>query len=232
MPCPKLAEGEVVRITRTDGCGAPVEGAGNAFVDDCWASVVMKPNTDAGTDIDFKGMSGRSCGFKRACPTFKGFDLEGSFFTASPEMVELLTGNAPVDDWDGNPVGWDDCSIPCNSGFALELWQNIIGEECDENNPDGLWFYWLLPWVQNGILGDITVGNEGVTFTLTANTRASGAWSLGPWDVVAQDGSNTPGPLLTEIGVDCHRRGQLVSITPPTAQCDSISVPANNHPIS
>lgn len=232
MPCPKLAEGEVVRVTRVDSCGNPDEGSGNAFVDDCWASVVMKPNTDAGTDIDFKAMSGRSCGFKRACPTFKGFDIEASFFTASPEMIELLTGNALYDDYNGDPIGWDDCSIPCTAGFGLELWQNIVGEDCPTDGSDGLWFYWLLPWMQNGIIGDVTVGNEGVTFTLTANTRASGGWSLGPWDVQDQDGGPTAGPLLTELGSDCHRRGFLTNIAPPTAACDAIVVPANNHPIS
>jgi len=71
-----------------------------------------------------------------------------------------------------------------------------------------------------------------VTFTLTANTRASGGWSLGPWDVQAADSDNTPGPLLDVIGTDCHRRGMLTTITPPTAACDAITVPANNVPVS
>lgn len=232
MSCPKLAEGEVVRITRVDSCGAPVAGAGNAFVDDCWATAKMTPNIEAGTDIDFKAMSGRSCGFKRACPTFRGFDIEGTFFSASPEMIELLTGNPVYLDFNGDPIGWDDCSVACSSGFALEIWQNIVGEECSADNPDGLWMYWLLPWISNGVLGEIEVANAGVTFTLTGNTRASGAWSLGPWDVQAADVSNTPGPLLEVIGSDCHRRAFLTTITPPTAGCDAVSVPANNTPVS
>lgn len=223
--CPKLAEGDVVRITRVDNCGAPVEGADNAFVDDCWASVAMAPNVEPGTDISFKAMSGRSCAFKRGCPTFNGFDLTGEFFSASPEMIEILTGNPVYLDFDGNPIGWDDCSLPCSSGFGIEIWQNVVGEECPVDGSDGLWFYWLLPWVANGILGDVTVNNEGVTFSLTGNTRASGLWQRGPWDVQAVDALNTPGPLIEALGSDCHRRGFLTTIAPPTAACTYVTVP-------
>lgn len=228
--CPKLAEGDVVRVTRVDSCGVPVEGYDNAFVDDCWASVLMAPNIEAGTDVDFRSMSGRSCGFKRGCPSFRGFDLTGEFFSASPEMIEILTGSPLVLDFNGDPVGWTDCSVACTSGFALEIWQNVVGEECPTDGSDGLWFYWLLPWVTNGVLGDVTVNQEGVTFSLTGNTRASGGWSLGPWDVVDNDGAGAAGPLLAELGSDCHRLGQLVTITPPTAACEYVFVPANNEP--
>lgn len=227
MGCPKLAEGDIVRVTRVDECGAPVEGADNAFVDDCWASVAMAANVEEGTDIDFRSMSGRSCAFKRGCPSFRGFDITGSFFSASPELVEILTGNPVYNDWEGNPIGWDDCTIPCTEGFALEIWQNVIGEACEVGGA-GQWFYWLLPWISNGRLGDIEVGQEGVTFELTGNTRASGGWSGGPWDVQAADGAGTAGPLLTAMGTDCHRRGFLTTIEPPTAACEYVLVPANN----
>jgi hypothetical protein len=231
MGCPKLAEGDVVRVTRVDECGAPVEGSDNAFVDECWASVAMAPNVEAGTDISFKAMNGRQCGFKRGCPTFNGFDLTGGFFSASPELIDILTGNSVYNDFNGDPIGWDDCQVACNTGFALEIWQNVIGEECAEDTT-GQWFYWLLPWVTNGVLGDVTVNAEGVTFSLTGNTRAGGGWSLGPWDVQAADAENTPGPLLEVIGSECHRRGFVSTIEPPTAACTWISVPQNNEPVS
>ncbi len=225
MGCPKLAEGDVVRITRVDVCGAPVEGEDNAFVDDCWASVLMAPNVETGTDINFPSMSGRSCAFKRGCPSFRGFDLTGEFYSASPEMVEILTGNPVYLDHAGAPIGWDDCSVACNTGFGLEIWQNVVGEECPEGDVDGQWFYWLLPWITNGVLGDVTVNSEGVTFSFTGNTRSSGRWQLGPWDVQAADVDNTPGPLLTDVGVTCHRRGFLTTIAPPTAACEYVTVP-------
>lgn len=228
--CPKLAEGEVVRVTRVDACGTPVEGAGNAFVDECWASVLMAPNVEAGTDVEFRAMNGASCGFKRGRPSFRGFDITASFFSASPELVDILTGNPVYDDYAGAPLGWDDCEISATQGFSLEIWQNIVGEDCPEAGEEVFW-YWLVPWVQNTVLGDVTVGREGVTFELTGNTRAQGSnggWEAGPWDVQPQDALNTPGPLLTALGSGCHRRSFLTSISPPTEACDYVTVPANN----
>lgn len=227
MPCPKLAEGDVVRITRVDSCGRPVEGEDNAVVSECWASVQMEPNVNTGTDIEMVSMNGRSCAFKRACPDFRGFDNTGTFFEASPEMIEILTGNPVYFDYDGNPIGWDDEQVACNTGFALEIWQQIIGDECVEG-VSGQWFYWLEPWLTGGVLGGVTVNSEGLNFTLTAATRDASQWSLGPWDVQAQDALNTAGPLLTPIGSAGHRRAFITTIAPPTADCGYVTVPPNN----
>lgn len=227
MPCPKLAEGEVVRITRVNSCGIPVEGADNAVQSECWASLQMTPNVNTGTDIEMIAMNGRSCAFKRACPDFRGFDITASFFEASPEMVEILTGNPVYFDFNGDPIGWDDCQVACASGFAIELWQSILGQECIDED-DVLSFYWLLPWLTNGILGDLTVNNQGLQFTLTAATLAGSGWGLGPWDVQAQDAEGTAGPLLTPLGDTCHRRGFITTIAAPTVECGYITVPPNN----
>jgi hypothetical protein len=224
MPCPKLAEGDVVRVTRVDSCGRPVTGEDNAVVSECWASVEMAPNINTGTDIEMLNMRGQTCGYKRACPDFRGFDITASFWEASPEMIEILTGNPLVFNYAGEPVGWDDCTVACDSGFGLEIFQSLLVEDCDDGT-DGEWGLWLLPWLSNGVLGNLTVNNTGLQFTLTANTRPGGGWELGPWDVMAQDAENTPGPLLAPLGPTCHRRFMTTTIEPPTAQCGWITVP-------
>lgn len=228
MPCPKLAEGEVVRITRVDSCGRPVEGEDNAVASECWASVQMEPIVNTPADIEFIAMNGRTCAFKRGCPDFRGYDITATFYEASPEQIELLTGNPVYFDYDGNPIGWDDEQVPCAGGFGLEIWQSILGQECQEE-VETQSFYWLLPWITNGLLGGVTVGSEGLTFTVTGATRAGSGWALGPWDVQAQDGLNTPGPLLTPIGSATHRRGFITTIPAPTVEdCDYLTVPPNN----
>ncbi|MYR64415.1 hypothetical protein GTY54_52130 [Streptomyces sp. SID625] len=181
----------------------------------------MNPNTDDGNDVSYKAANGRQCGFKRGCPTFNGYDVEVNFFSVSPEFLEITTGNPVVYDYAGRPIGYDDCSLQCNSGFALELWAEVLGEDvcAADGAGDGAWIYFLLPWISNGILGDLEVGSEAVTLQLTGSSRAGGGWGVGPYDVMAADAANTPGPLLTPLGSTCHRRTFLTTIAPPEPVC-------------
>ncbi|MEU8831754.1 MULTISPECIES: hypothetical protein [unclassified Streptomyces] len=186
----------------------------------------MNPNTEDGEDVSYKAANGRQCGFKRGCPTFNGYDVEVNFFSVSPEFLEITTGNPVVYDYSGKPVGYDDCSLQCNSGFALELWAEVLGEDvcAADGTGDGAWIYFLLPWVTNGILGDLEVGSEAVTLQLTGATRAGGGWGRGPYDVIGTDAAGTPGQLLTPLGATCHRRTLVTTIAPPEPVCDYVPV--------
>lgn len=222
MSCPLIANASVIRVTRVDACGRPVCGDDNGFVFDCFASLDMARNVEDGADIEYKAANGRICGFKRGCPSFRGFDITLNFYAVSPELIEIMTGSPVVYDFAGNPIGYDDCSIQCNSGFAIELWAEVLGEDVcpEEATGDGAWIYFLLPWVSNGQLGDLSVGSEQATLTLTGATRAGGRWGLGPYDVQAQDASGTPGPMLTPLDANCHRRTFITTIAPPEQSCE------------
>lgn len=226
MAAPLIANIETVRITRVDGCGRPVCGDGNAWVTDCHASVAMEPNVTEGEDIEFTAGNGRQCGFKRGCPTLNGFDVTYTFFQASPELIEIMTSQPVFYDYAGNPIGWSDESVACRAGFALEAWAEPIGEDvCPEDETgDGVWLYFVLPWLTNGLLGNVTLANEGVNFELTAATRAGGRWREGPYDVMAQDASGAPGPMLTPIGSRQHRRSFLTTIEPPEPSTEALPV--------
>lgn len=228
MAAPKIGNGEVVRITRVDDCGRPVVGPDNAFVSCCFASVEWAPDIDEGEDLDFPAMGG-SCAFLPACPTFRGYDITATFFEASPELIELLTGQPAYYGWDGEPIGWDDCSLQCRGGFALELWARAAGEDlCPDDIEPGVEevsLYMLTPWIASAFLGDLTISNEAVEFTVQGHTRAPTRWGCGPWEVQAQDADNTPGPLLNPIGSDCHRRSFITTIPAPECGTDFIEVP-------
>ncbi|WP_433341735.1 hypothetical protein [Streptomyces sp. CA-253872] len=216
MSAPLISNAATVRVTRVDGCGRPVCGEDSAYVTDCFASVEMAANVEDGTDITFIAANGRQCGFKRGCPTLNGFDLTFTFYQASPELIEIMTGSPVYFDYAGKPVGFDSCAIPCNSGFALEVWTDVLGDDvCEDEAAKGSWVYFLLPWLTNGQLGDVELAGEGVNLTLTGATRAGGRWGLGPYDVQAQDTAGTAGPMLTPIGKDCHRRIFITSTPPP-----------------
>lgn len=222
MACPLISNANIVRVTRVDACGRPVCGPDNAFVFDCFASVSMQADIEEGEVIEFRAANGRVCGSRRQCPSFRGFTVNINFFAASPELVEIMTGSPVVYGYDGRPIGFDTCSIACRAGFALELWADVLGEDVcpEEDTGDGAWMYLLLPWVTNGMIGDLELGSEAVTFTLTGSTRDGGRWGVGPYDVVAQDASGTPGPMLTPLDSSCHRRMLLTTVAPPEPSCE------------
>ncbi|WP_439082062.1 hypothetical protein [Streptomyces sp. WL006] len=215
---PLIANADVIRVTRVDGCGRPICGEDNGYSFDCFATLSMNPNTEDGEDVEYKAANGRICGFKRGCPSFRGFDIELSFFEVAPEFIELTTGNPVVYGHDGRAIGYDDCSIQCNSGFAIELWAEVLGDDvCTTDGAgDGAWIYWLMPWVTGGMLGDLEVGSEQAALTLTGATRAGGAWGVGPYDVMPINAAGTAGPLLTPLGSNCHRRTLVTTVAPPT----------------
>ncbi|MFF4733330.1 hypothetical protein ACFY3M_50665 [Streptomyces mirabilis] len=224
MSCPLIANADTMRITRVDQCGNPIAGPDNGYVFDCFSSLAMNNDSDDGDDIEYKAANGRVCGSKKGCPTFKGFDLELNIFSVSPELIEILTGNPVVMGYDAKPIGFDTCSIKCDTGFAVELWAEVLGEACVAG-ATGQWIYFLLPWVTNGLLGDLEIGSEAVTLQVTGHTKAGGNWGIGPYDVQPADAANTPGPMLTPLGPSCHRRTFITTVEPPVPSCDYVPVP-------
>ncbi|NEA39276.1 hypothetical protein [Streptomyces sp. SID11385] len=216
MPAPLISNIDVVRVTRVDGCGRPVCGPEASYVTDCHASLSMEANVDEGDDITFKAGNGRQCGYKKACPTFNNFDLTYTFFQASPELIELMTASPVFYDYSGRPIGFDSCSVPCRAGFALEFWADVLGEDvCDDEAAEGAWIYGVMPWVTNGMIGNLELAGEAVNFELTGATRGGGKWGVGPYEVMAQDTAGTAGPMLTPLGPECHRRIFVTSVPPP-----------------
>jgi hypothetical protein len=226
ISCDLIANLDVVRVTRVDSCGAPVTGETNAFVSECVASVALNPNVDVPDDVIYRAANGSLCGVKRGCPTLLGYDLEFNFYQVSPQMVDILTNQPMVVDAEGEPVGFDDCSVNCSGGFALEFWAELIGEGACTEDGTPKYLYVLIPWVSNAYISDLEIGSEQVTFQLVGNSKAGGRWGVGPWDVV-QDTEGAASPMLTPLGATCHRRMQIVTVAPPVPDpdCDYTPVP-------
>lgn len=225
MSCPLIANLDTIRVTKVDACGVPIPGATSGFVTECIASLSMENNIDEGDDVVFKAANGKLCGFRKACPSLLNIDVTLTVFQASPELFDVLTGNPVVDDFGGDPIGTDTCAISCAAGFALEGWAEVLDDNC-ANGGTPKWVYFLLPWVTNGLIGDLEIGSEAVNFEITGSTRAGGGWGQGPYNVMGIDALGTPGPMLTPLGATCHRRIMEVTVAPPTPSCDYTTVPA------
>ena len=222
--CFPLVRGRAMRVTALDGCGRPASGACASAVTDGFISVALTAVTDAGTDISVTNASGKVCVREAACPTLTGYTAVISFCEVNPAMYSMLSGQSPVYDAEGTAVGFrvNSDRSACDYGFALELWSSVPSVACDPaaGGAQGNFGYLLLPFMQGGTLGDFTIENGAVTFTINgAATKTGSGWDVGPYDVVADAGGQA-GPLLTPILSGDHLHVQYTTVAPPEPACD------------
>jgi hypothetical protein len=220
MSCLLVAGPSTIRVTLLDGCGAPVVGDENAFVASCFTSIAMNSDTDTVDDTIYRDGTGSVCAIKRGCTTLLGYTVEANLNGVTPGLVSLMTGNPVVAGTDGEAIGYDDCAIQCNHGFALEVWNEVIGDACADG--EVTYMYTLLPWVTGGYVTDLELGTDALAFQVTGTTRAGGNWGVGPWNVQGDPAA----PMLTPLGASCHRRIMSTNVAPPEASCDPVEVPA------
>lgn len=215
--CFPVVRGKVMRLTRLDECGAPVEGACSTVVSDGFVRVNASPNIEEGEEYLVKNADGRVCVIDRGCPEIKYIDVELEFCKVDPDLFSMALGTSTENNYAGQAVGFRvDKDVSCDEGFGLEVWTGIPSACTGGIVQYG---YLLLPWVTNGIIGDIVIENGVTTFTLSGQARYGGAWGVGPYDVVPLNVGNTPAPLTAEIGATDLALLRMTTIAPPAASC-------------
>lgn len=224
--CLSLVKGRRIRVTRLDGCGRPIYGDDSQVTSKGFISVSFTANTSDSDEINVTNAAGETCVFEAAVTSLTGYGLEIAFCQVDPELFSLVTGQPVVLGCDGNTVvGFDvDTKIGLeNSNFALELWAGSpAGDACSTEGAQGSFGYLLLPYLKGGILGDFTVENDAVTFTLTgANTAEGNSWGVGPYDDIMLDGGSpaAPGPMCTPVSTSVALRTMIVDLAPPADAC-------------
>jgi hypothetical protein len=214
--CFSLVRGRVLRATALDGCGRPKSAACASIVTEGFISVAFTANTDTGDEISVTNAAGKVCIRDTPCPTFTGYSVEISFCEVNPDLYAMLSGQGSVFDSTGNAVGFrvnSDVSA-CDFGVALELWSNVPGVTCGATG--GSYGYILVPFLQGGVLGDFTLENDAVTFTITgATTKTGSGWGVGPYNVVGSPAA----PLSTSIASGDHLHVQYTTVAPPAPGC-------------
>jgi hypothetical protein len=222
--CLSLVKGRRIRVTRLDGCGRPIYGDDSQVVSKGFISVAFTANTTESDEISVPNASGEICIYEAAVTSLVGYAVEIQFCEVDPELFALVTGQPVVIGADGSTVvGFDvDTKISLeNSNFALELWAGSpSGDACSTAGASGSFGYLLLPFLRGGILGDFTVENGAVTFTLTgANTKEGNSWGVGPYDDIMLDGTAAPGPMTTPVSTSVALRTMIVDLAPPADAC-------------
>ena len=169
-------KGRKMRATRLDGCGRPILGDDSMVVTKGFISVGFTANTSESDEINVTNAAGERCVYEASVTSLLGYGIEIQFCNVDPELLSIMTGQPVVLSADGETViGFDvDTKISLdNSNFALELWAGAqAGDACQSDGSQGQFGYILLPYLTGGILGDFSVENGAVTFTVTgANTK-------------------------------------------------------------
>jgi hypothetical protein len=216
-----------MRVTRLDGCGAKVLGPDSTVTSDGFVSVGLSAQTDEGQTISVTNAAGRVCILDEPAPAFTGYELSIEFCGVNPDLFSLLTGQEVVMDSQATPQGVGfrvNSGVDADeSGFALEVWSNVPTAACEEGS--GVAYgYFLIPFAKGGIIGDFTIANDAVNFTLTgARSKDGSAWGVGPYNVV-KDASSIDAPLKTPIDSKDHLHMELTTVAPPEAVCGATAL--------
>lgn len=213
--------GKRMRATRVDAAGRPLIGEDNAVVTKGFITVAFTTNTEEGEAITVTNANGETCVAEPSTPSFNGFSVEATFCDVDFSLFSLITGQDLVYDAAGNVIGIvesTDVDIAAVN-FAMEMWLGATssGEEGVEYG------YVLLPFLSGGIVGDYSIENAAITFTLTGmKTKNGTGWGVGPYAV--ENVGGTPSALRTPLKANDHRYTILTTVAPPAVYAGSIPV--------
>lgn len=181
----RALQGIAIRTTRLDECGTPVEGACSTVVSESFVRFNASPEIEEPDEFTVKTASGALCLSEIGCPSLKRMNVTIDICRADPDMFEMMTGAELVADADGNAVGYRvNSELGGCPKTAVEIWSRVPIEECASGAGSQQWVYFLFPYLTNGRLGDVTIENGPVSFSVTAESLAGGNWGSGPYDVV------------------------------------------------
>jgi hypothetical protein len=208
-----LVRGRTMRVTKLDGCGKPIATGETVAITKGFISVALTANIEEPEAIEVKNADGQTCVRDAGTAEFKGYNVDLTFCNVDPCLFAMLTGQDVVH---GYTDGSDDTNVPVigftmdsamkasDSYFALELWARSPGAEGGcvggvvtaanaEQDPSG---YLVLPFLGAGVIGDLTIENAAVNFTISgAVTKDGNLWGKGLYDVLKANTGTKAAPV-------------------------------------
>lgn len=226
--CFQSIQGVCLRVTRLDACCAPPSsGTPNSYVvSDSFITLNLKAELENPDEFVVKLANGKLCINEIGCATLKRYTVEVTLCNADPDLFEIMGGVAKVLDADGNVVGYEiDQDLGNCSKFSMEFWTRVPQSQCQSASGLTTFVYWLLPCLQNGRVGDVSIANGPLEFSFTGDAIPSSTWGVGPYAVVntAVSPGYTPGPLLSPIGCLTALHVQTTTVSPP-CQADAACI--------
>ncbi|QIG59038.1 major tail protein [Microbacterium phage Fransoyer] len=215
----KAMRGRLARATRVDACGRVVFGEASQAVSKGFITAAWTVNTVETAAIEQENANGERCIYEGAKTRFVSYSLVLTFCEVDPEFFSLVTGQRVILDADGNAAGFainSDVDLG-DRGFALEIWAGAPRDNaaCADPNAQGSYGYFLAPFLKGGLLGDYTVENGAINFTITgAVTQDGNGWGVGPYNVTL-DSASALSPLLEPLEPNDHKIMIWVPVAPP-----------------
>jgi hypothetical protein len=204
----KFLRGKRMRVTVLDTAGRPVIGDSSVVSTKGAVTIGYTTNVEDGEAVSVPNMNGETCINEPAVPTFTGFSVEIEFCDVDYALLEILTGQEAYVDADGTIIGITESTDVDLSAvnFALEVW---LG-----STTPGEYGYVITPFLSGGTIGDLSVENGAISFTVTGlNTKNGNSWGKGPFNVELVAG--VPSPLRVGLKANDHRRIFNTAVAPP-----------------
>lgn len=212
--------GKRLRVVSLDECGNPPASgtADSMVVTDGFISFALSAEVEDGNEIVTRKADGSLCVNERTAASFKRFNVESEFCGVDPGLLSVTTNAEIYEDYEAVAAGIVVPEGTIDKKFSAELWTGLSGQACDPGVEEASG-YMLMPYVQAGVLSDLTVdGENAISFGMTgAYTVGGNAWLTGPFFVM--DDGGTPAVLPTPLDPLDHLLLVSVNISPPASAC-------------
>ena len=219
-----------VRLTQLDSCGNVVEGDCASATSTGIITIEQTLELNDRQDYFTVNADNEVCIDDTAPPILKWINLTITFCNVDPELFNIATAEPLIlDDVTPTPnaVGFGtDVGSVDNSFFAFEAWTRLSrSNACDGGTQR--YGYFLLPFLSEGMTGDLTLENGLANFTVTARSNANSLWGVGPYNIQLTQAApaGVPSPLFSPIPSNRHRQMQWVNLAPPAGVCGCTALP-------
>lgn len=216
-----------VRLTKLDACGTVIDSTSSSATSSGIISIEQTAELEDRQDYFTLNADAQPCITDTSPPILKWINVTVTFCQVDPELYNIATAEPLVlNDATPTPqaVGFRTRSGSiANANFAFEAWTRIGGANaCADGELQ--YGYFLLPWVVEGQVGDLTLENGAANFVITGRTNPNSLWGVGPYNVIKLAATDEPSPLLVAIASGDHRHMQLTTLPPPTVTCGAQDV--------
>jgi hypothetical protein len=220
--CLKPFRGKVMRITKLTECGAFTEGVNQVVTTKGFVSIEQTLNWRDPDEYEVVNANGELCVNESGAPQLKWIDVVVNLCEVDVEAHNFMTGSPLVLD-DATPTP-NNVGMRLREGvygnYAIEVWTDLAGAGACAGGT-AKYGYMLLPWITNGVPGDVTIENAAASFSVRGRTRSNSPWGVGWANIRNTVPAPAPAKLLTAIASTDHRHLQVTNLAPPTAACGS-----------